>query len=144
MSAHIRTWQAGRLRGFTLVELMIVVLIVAILTAIAVPSYRQYVLRVNRTEAKVALTRVAQRLEQCYTRGQPPTYTDAACTVVLPMNTPDNNYTVTYSVPLTANAYALTAPPIGGQLDDAACGNFTLNQLGVQGVSGPKPVNECW
>ena len=129
-------------RGFTLVELMVVVLIVGILTAIAVPSYRQYVLRVTRSDAKVALTSTAQRLEQCFTRFSPPVYNNAGCTVVLPYNTPDNTYTIAGNV--TANTFALTATPINGQADDAACGNFTLNQIGVQGRSGTLPLNECW
>src|SRR5690349_3565941 len=59
---------SNRQKGFTLVELMIVVLIVGILAAIAVPSYRAYVLRVNRADAKIGLTSLAQQLERCYTR----------------------------------------------------------------------------
>jgi len=133
-----------RQRGFTLVELMIVVLIVSILTAIAVPSYRQYVLRVTRTDAKVALTSISQRLERCFTQISPPVFNDAACTVVLPQNTPDNTYRITGNI--AANTYALTATPINGQADDATgCGSFTVNQMGVQDViGGTKPRNECW
>ena len=133
---------SGRAGGFTLVELMIVVLVIGILTAIAVPSYRQYMLRVTRSDAKVVLTSTAQRLERCFTRFSPPVYNNPACTVVLPLNTLDNTYTVTGNI--AANTYALTATPINGQAEDVACGNFTLNQLGVQGVSGTKPSNECW
>ena len=53
--------------GFTLIEVMIVVAMIGILTAIALPSYNAYVLRSHRAEARTALLTVAQRLEQNYT-----------------------------------------------------------------------------
>ena len=52
--------------GFTLIELMIVIVIVAVLAAIAMPSYRQYVLRTHRTEAKRSLLNVAVAQEKFY------------------------------------------------------------------------------
>ena len=58
----------GRTGGFTLIELMIAVAIIAILATIAYPSYRQQVLKSQRTEAKTALSDAAQRLERCYTQ----------------------------------------------------------------------------
>jgi type IV pilus assembly protein PilE len=54
-------------RGFTLIEVMIVVAIIGVLASIAIPSYQQYVMRGNRAEAKNALLALAQRLEQNYT-----------------------------------------------------------------------------
>lgn len=55
------------IRGFTLIELMITVAVVALLAAVALPSYNQYVLRSHRAEARNFLLSVAQRLEQNYT-----------------------------------------------------------------------------
>src|SRR5687767_2012843 len=65
--------------GITLIELMITVGIVAILTAIAYPSYRQQVLRGNRTEAKAELMEASQELEKCFTRFG--AYNSANCVV---------------------------------------------------------------
>jgi type IV pilus assembly protein PilE len=53
-------------RGVTLIELMIVIIVVAVLASIAIPSYRQYVLRSHRTEAKAALMNVAAAQEKFY------------------------------------------------------------------------------
>ena len=55
-------------RGFTLIELMIVVAIIAIISAIAVPMYGNYVQKSRRTDAKAKLMEVAQSLERCFTQ----------------------------------------------------------------------------
>jgi type IV pilus assembly protein PilE len=129
-------WQGG----FSLVELMTVVVVISILAAIAIPAYRQQVIRSTRTDAKVALTSMAGLLERCLSRFN--AYDDPGCITGLPLTTADNTYTITGV--LAPGTFALTATPINGQAQDNQCGALTLNQLGVQGVTGSLPVNQCW
>jgi type IV pilus assembly protein PilE len=124
-------------RGVTLLELMVVAVIIAILAAIAIPSYRQQVLRSNRSDAKTALLQTAQNLERCYTR----TSTFVGC-VVLPVAAPQGLYAVTGEIEPTT--YLLTATPQAGQANDTACANFTLTEANVRGVSGTAAADECW
>ncbi len=137
---------AGRFhhRGVSLMELMVVMVVVSILAAIAIPSYRQYVIRVNRTDATRELLSLAQRLERCFTRTNDYQLLDNAPTpcLTLPQNTPGGTYTVTGVI--NANNFVLTATPQAGQAADADCGNFTLNQLSQQGISGTGSAQGCW
>jgi type IV pilus assembly protein PilE len=131
-----------RNRGVTLVELMTVVVILGILSAIAYPSYRQYVMRGGRTEAKAMLMQQAQALEKCFTRYG--VYNDAAnCAAVNQvLNTPQNRYSV--AAVTTATTFVLTATPQGPQVGDTACGSFTINEANQRGVTGPDGVQQCW
>jgi type IV pilus assembly protein PilE len=131
--------------GVTLIELLVVVVVISILSAIAVPGYRQYVIRANRTEAKTTLLATAAALERCFTRFN--AYDNANCASATQLEgagitTENGGYVVTGVV--NAANFALTATPQGGQADDTACGNLTLNQTNTKGRSGTKPVTECW
>ena len=101
--------------GVTLIELMIVVAIVAILAAIAYPTYRQYTIRANRTEAKVALMQVAQGLEKCFTRYHQ--YDDAACQSVRTSLRLKVTTRSRQSAPIADATYTLAATPQGGQTE---------------------------
>lgn len=135
-------------RGITLIELLVVVVVVGILAAIAIPSYRQYVIRVTRTDATRELLSVAQRLERCFSRTNDYTRLDDVpnpC-VTLPYTNAEGTYLIENAVAMTANTFSLRAVPQGGQADDARCGSFTLNQIGQQGVTGTSAGDPrgCW
>lgn len=125
-------------RGVTLLELMVVAVIIAILAAIAIPTYRQQVLRSNRSNAKAMLMQAAQVMERCFTT----TGTFVGCGV-FPVTSPEGLYVVTAETP-TSTTYVLTATPQGGQVNDTACGNLTLNELDQRGASGTGDDDECW
>jgi type IV pilus assembly protein PilE len=132
-----------RERGFTLIELMIVVAIVGILAAIAYPSYTDSVRKANRTDARTALLQVSQTLERCFT--QYSAYNNANCTVLNAgtVNSAEGFYTV--GVVSAATSYTLTATPVAGraQASDAKCTTLTLTHVGVKGATGTA-ATECW
>ena len=125
--------------GFTLIELMIVVVIIGALAAIAYPSYRNQVLETRRADGQAALLDTAQRLERCYTRFA--SYTNANCNVALPADSPEAFYQVT-AAPVNAGSFTLAAVPQGDQANDAECGTLRLSSDGTQGADGDP--DDCW
>jgi type IV pilus assembly protein PilE len=131
--------------GFSLIEVMIAVVIIGILLAVAVPSYRDYVVRSNRTSATACLTELAQFMERSYTQNM--AYNPNG--MVLPQNQCriDLAQRYTFSLDnLTARTFTLSAVPSALQ-NDAQCGTLTLNQAGQRGAAGgtdPAVVRRCW
>jgi len=129
-------------RGVTLMELLVVMTVLGILAAIAIPTYRNYVIRANRSDAKTALLAAAGVLERCFTQFNSYAAADG-CTATFPVASTNGIYRVTAPTQ-TSIAFALTAAPQGGQTADTDCGNFTLNSANVRGVSGTKTAQQCW
>lgn len=138
-------------KGFTLIELMVVVVVVAILAAVAMPNYQSYVLRSHRTVAINALLDLGSRQARYYTTNNTytATLTDlgyATGTISLP-SAGDVRYTITVGpslIPLSTiqTTFTATATRAGAQESDT-CGNYTYTELGVKGVSSGS-VNSCW
>lgn len=124
--------------GFTLIELMIVVAIVALLAAIAFPSYTRYVEQARRADGKAALLEAAQRLERCYTQRN----TYVGCTIS--GTSPDSYYTIAFADGSpTANDFTITAAPQGAQAD-SPCGTYGLTSTGDRTVTGSLGADRCW
>jgi type IV pilus assembly protein PilE len=126
-------------RGVTLIELLIVVTVMSILLALAVPGYSNYVLRVNRTEAIRLLLQAAMCQERVNaSRGS---YDTSLC---LPTSS-QQRYRISYQSPDTkGSTYAVKATPTGAQLAER-CGSLFLEQDGTRGVSSKAiSVTKCW
>lgn len=136
--------------GFTLIELMIVVAIIGIISAIAYPSYMESVRKSNRSDAKAALNDVAQRLQRCFTTYS--AYNNTTCGVVASANalnaitSPEGFYTITGA--LTGSTFNLTATPVAGstQAGDTKCATLTLDEAGARGATaaGGAAATDCW
>ncbi|MEQ1513964.1 MAG: type IV pilin protein [Lysobacteraceae bacterium] len=134
--------------GFTLVELIIVVLIIAVLAAIAYPAYQDSVVKTRRGAAKSCLLESELFMQRFFTTNLRYNQTLAGVAVALPACAAGTDVTNHYNVALTAVAartYTLTATPQGLQAaKDTACGTLSINQVGAKTKTGTETLDYCW
>ncbi len=152
--------RSTRQRGFTLIEILVVVAIIGVLAVIAVPSYRNSIIASNRSVAQAALLDLANRQEQFYLDNR--TYTSDLTDLGYPQNmvssgrvafssnhglvnidTRERVYVVQIAI-ANDTAFAILASPQLAQAEDEECGSLSLNNLGEKGESGTATVSDCW
>ena len=135
-------------QGITLMELMITLVIVAIIMAIAYPSYQDQMEKARRAEGREFLLRIAAAQERFYTNNN--RYSNSFTTVaagglgVTSNMSERGHYQVNVVLSAGNQEYALTAVPQATQASDTTCANLTLNSRGVRGASGTAGAAGCW
>jgi len=139
-------------KGFTLIELLITIVIVGILSMIAVPSYRSYIVQARRSDAEQELTKLVSAFENCFSLNN--TYTNCVDNNVNPLpDSVSNYYNYQQFISKNGNEYFITVQAKGSQTRDVqACQTLTINSLGrkfsncstsdCRGQSADS--NHCW
>ncbi len=146
MQSNIR-----RIRGFTLVEVVVTVVILGILTGIAYPSYTKWVYQSRRADAHRSLTELANRLERNYLNANTYTtdLTDFGYLAATNVTVEGGMYQIRVDAPTAGcpivSCYVVTATPVAGtvQTNDATCTSLSLSSTGVKSATGSNP-GVCW
>lgn len=124
-------------KGFTLIELMVAVGIIAILAAIAIPGYTRYLTKSRRSEAQNTLLAIQQQQEKYRTTHN----TYGALNVVWTGGTTENGYYNLAVTNVTGSSYTLTATATGAQANDTGCTTLTLT---YSNGSASRTPSTCW
>jgi type IV pilus assembly protein PilE len=135
--------------GFTLIELMITVAIVAILATIASVSYNSQVQKSRRTDARSAVLDLAGREEKLFSTtnaysGAASDLGYAAAGTPWPIAVGSNYYNVSVTVGAPPTTYVIKATAINSQASDGQCLTLFVDQTGLQSSTGTAPAATCW
>lgn len=137
--------------GFTLIEVMIVVVIVAILAAVAIPSYQNSVQKTRRADAKEALLSAAALQERYFFSKN--AYANSVANLGVPSTSSEGHYTISIGSTVLCGTdpkypcYTITATATGPQLDDTQCRTFTVTQTGKKAskaADNSDTTDICW
>lgn len=133
-----------RQRGVTLIELMIALTVLAIVVSVAVPGYRQQVMRTYRSEAKQLLLSEATALERCFMNLNAYNASGCPSTGSFPRLMAEGRYQLTATI--AAGSFTIRAVPQGQQAKDTKCKTLTLTHRMVKGVAGgaTETAEYCW
>lgn len=133
--------------GFSFIEILFVLIIIAILVAIAIPSYQDSITKAKRTDAKIALFDLANKLEYYYRQH----HTYATATIaqqnindVLSKKETAQGFYQLKIIAQTETTYLIQADPMLGKLKDDYCGALQLSEIGEKSISGKGDLAKCW
>ena len=141
----IKKYQANK--GFTLIELMIVVAIIGIIASIALPAYQNSVQKAKRADAQGALLGLANALERYYTENN--SYQGTSAAAIFSGTVPTDGGTTYYDLSISApttSTYTITAAGTGSMGGDK-CGDLTYASTGVQDITNESSgvvASDCW
>jgi type IV pilus assembly protein PilE len=139
-------WQRMRRpsRGVTLLELVVVIAVLGLLAALAIPSYLDQVRKGRRADGKALLLETAARMEQFFTENNRYTISFAELNLPAGATSQEGHYLLAVTAPDAAcpiaGCFSLEAQPLGGQTADS-CGTLTLTSSGTRGADGGA---DCW
>ena len=147
------TMAAMRSPGFTLIEALIVVTVLAIIAAVALPSYGNYVIRANRAAGKAAVMRIAGQQESLFSdrKAYAASIADLSPGWVTPMylrrdgnfqNANDEAAIYAVTITPTAAGYLIQAAPVNSQVRDTDCGTLRYDSTGIKTASTGRA--DCW
>jgi type IV pilus assembly protein PilE len=136
-------------RGITLFELLVVLAVIGVIAAFAVPAWRQHLLRIHRSEAMAALLQLQTAQESHYLRHGIYTASITAAPPAglgLSSTSPANRYALSVALAADGQSFIATATPTpgGGQGSDRECLAFSVDARGRRAVSGAGGPEKCW
>jgi type IV pilus assembly protein PilE len=129
------------MRGFSLLEITITIVIIGILAVLAIPGYREPVAKSQQIFAKTALLALASEMQYYYTTHRSYQGISLAILGIAP-DIPNTNYHLEI-LSLEAEQFAIAAVPQKQQVN-ASCGTFILDQNGNKNISGSGNISDCW